>query len=200
MPFFGGSSTFTLEALPFMVGSRHFLHHQILPLSWDYYLALDANILSSEWTKIKTKRWHFLLFLDIEYIIYVWFQGWSQHLPLPIQVHFGLLLVLPLEPCCLTIPYYSHFSLPLSFSVPFLFELSFHFLLPFYLFPQCPSLVAWCSTAWRHSCQGCPLSSTSLRNSLTNESKQAATTSLCKRARFASLLAKRRSGAARRAT
>lgn len=61
----------------------------------------------------------------------------GQHLPLPIQVHFGLLLVLPLELCCLTIPYYSHFSLPLSFSVPFLFELSFHFLLPFCLFPQC---------------------------------------------------------------
>ena len=81
----------------------------------------------------------FLLFLDVEYIMCDSKAG--QHLPLPIQVHFGLLLVLPLELCCLTIPYYSHFSLPLSFSVPFLFELSFHFLLPFCIFPPMSSNV-----------------------------------------------------------
>ena len=124
--------------------------------------------------------------------------------PTPATPESRLLVLLP-EPCYLTIPYYSYFSLSLSlslsFSVPFLFPLSFPFLLPFLSIPPMSipgSMTQYClMPALVPRLTPFNYISSEL---IDNESKQAATTSLCKRARFASLLAKRRSGAARRAT
>ncbi len=189
------------------MGSLHFLQHKILPLSWDYYLALDANILSSEsiipcilsldpnQTMTLSRYWIYYIS-----IYFLWFQGWSQHLPLPSQGYWCFSQN-PAIWLFHTIPISLSLSLSLSFSVPFLFPLSFPFLLPFLSIPPMSipgSMTQYClMPALVPRLTPFNYISSEL---IDNESKQAATTSLCKRARFASLLAKRRSGAARRAT